>query len=165
MISPELIRRYPFFANFTHDELTKLANVADELQVEAGDVFLHENEELEKLYFLLEGAVGVIFEVPANGIEQSLSGQFTGRLQTEEAVISAIGPGEVFGWSSLVPPYQASAGVKALTPTHVLAFDAPKLRTMFEQDCHFGYLMILKLAQVIRGRLRDLRIESLAAMT
>jgi hypothetical protein len=36
MVSPELIRRYPFFAGLDYDQLVKLAKVAQEYKVEAG---------------------------------------------------------------------------------------------------------------------------------
>ncbi|MBX7236818.1 MAG: Crp/Fnr family transcriptional regulator [Caldilineales bacterium] len=162
MISPEIIRRYPFFAGFTYDDTVKLANVAEEMHVEAGYCFFHENELLAHIYFALEGAVGVVMELPAPDVEHPVSDQFTGQLKTQDVVVSPIGPGELFGWSALVPPCQASAGAKALTACRVLAFDAARLNKLFAEDCRFGYLMMQKLADVIRARLRDLRIESLA---
>jgi hypothetical protein len=44
-----------------------------------------------------------------------------------------------------------------------VAFDAVKLLKLFEEKPDFGYLMSVKAGQLIRNRLRDLRIESLAA--
>ena len=78
-------------------------------------------------------------------------------------VVSTVGTGDIFGWSGLVPPYKATAGTKALTPCRVIAVGSKELRAVFEQDYKFGYVMTQKAAQVIRDRLRDLRIESLAS--
>ncbi len=162
MVSPELIRRYPFFAGLSHEQIVTLAKVADEIAVEAGHYFFHEGDFLKNFYLVLEGAIAIVIELPDQAVQQKLSGQLTGELQTRDVVISAIGPGEVFAWSALVPPHKATAGGKTTTPCRVIAFDCPELLKTFETDCRFGYLMMQKAAQVIRERLRDTRIESLA---
>jgi hypothetical protein len=54
------------------------------------------------------------------------------------------------------------AGAKALTSCRVIVFDCLALLEAFKEDCRFGFLMMEKTAQVIRGRLRDQRMESLA---
>ncbi len=99
--------------------------------------------------------------MPDRELEQKLSEQLTGGLQTKDVVISAVGPGEVFGWSALVAPHEATTSGKATTPCRVIAFDCRKLRQIFEEDCRFGYLMSQKIARIIRDRLRAIRIESL----
>jgi CRP-like cAMP-binding protein len=162
MISPELLRRYPFFAGLSHDQIVTLAKVADEVSVDTEHYFFHEGDDLTGLHLVVEGAVAIVIEVPDQSVEQKVSGQLTGELQTSDVVISAVGPGEVFGWSALVPPHQATTSAKATTPCRVVTFNGPELLQTFEDDCRFGYVMIQKMAQVVRDRLRDLRIESLA---
>jgi CRP/FNR family cyclic AMP-dependent transcriptional regulator len=147
MVSPELIRRYPFFAGLSIDQIVTLAKVADEEMVETGHYFFKERDELRHFYIVLEGAVGIVIELPE---------------QDKEVVTSTVGPGEIFAWSALVPPYNSTAGAKALAPCRVVRFDCDELEKVFEEDCRFGYLMTRKAAQVIRERMRDLRIESLA---
>jgi CRP-like cAMP-binding protein len=162
MNSTEVLRRYPFFAGLSHDQLTLMAKVSSELIVEADHCFFHEGDSLTKLYLVLEGAVVIVMEVPDRDVEQKLSGQLTGELQTKDIVISAVGPGEVFGWSALVSPYIATSTVKATTPCQVTAFDSQELLKIFDDDCQFGYLMTQKIAQIMRDRLHAIRIESLA---
>jgi CRP-like cAMP-binding protein len=162
MVSPELLRRYPFFAGLDYDHIVKLANVADEKTVEADYYFFHETDDLESFYLVLEGAVALIFEVPDHEIEQQVSGQLTGELKTKDITVSTVGTGDIFGWSGVIPPHTATAGAKAITPSRVLAFDCEALLRTFDEDCRFGYLMAQKAARVIRERLRDMRIESLA---
>ncbi|NOZ70417.1 MAG: Crp/Fnr family transcriptional regulator [Chloroflexi bacterium] len=164
MISPEILRRYPFFAGFSHDHLVILANAGEERFVETGTYFFHEGDTVHELYLVLQGAVGIIFEPPDRAVSHKVADQLVGDLSTEEIVVSAIGPGEIFAWSGLVPPHTTSAAVKALAPTRVIAFDCDALLEAFESDCKFGFLMMQKIATVVRGRLRDLRIESLAYM-
>jgi CRP-like cAMP-binding protein len=162
MISPEVLRRYPFFAGLSHEQILSLAKVGSELDVEAEHYFFHEEDRLDSFYLVTEGAIAIVIEVPDQDVEHKLAGQLTGELETKDVVISAIGPGEVFGWSALVPPHMATTSGKATTPCRVIAFDSEELLEIFEDDCQFGYLMIQKAAQIIRDRLRAMRIESLA---
>ncbi len=162
MISPELLRRYPFFANFSEAQLVTLAQAGREVSVEAGHYFFRDGDELENFYLVIEGEVAIVIEVPDQEIEQKVSGQLTGKLETKDVVVSAIEPGGVFGWSALVPPHQSTASGKATVPSRVIIIDCTKLRQVFAEDTGFGYLMMQKAAQVTRARLRDLRIEVLA---
>ncbi len=165
MVSPELIRRYPFFAGLNYQHIVTLAKVADEQSVETGHYFFHEGDEMGHFYLVVEGAVAVIVEVPDQDVAHEISGQLTGKLKTRDVTVSTVGTGDVFGWSGLIPPYQSTAGAKAIMPCRVLVFDCRELRPIFEEDCRFGYVMTQKAAQVIRERLRDTRIESLADLT
>jgi CRP-like cAMP-binding protein len=162
MISPEILRRYPFFARLSIEQLNKLAELANEEIVETDHFFFHEENELDHFYLVLEGAVAIVFELPERDVEHKISDQFLRKLKTKDVVTSTVGPGELFGWAGLVPPHCANAGAKALTPCRVIAFDRNELLKNFDEDPRFGYLMMQRTAQAISGRLRDLRIESLA---
>ncbi len=162
MISPELIRRYPFFAGLNHHYTLTLAQCADELSVEPGHCFFQEGDELNKLYLILEGTVAIVIDVPDRALEQPLAWQLKGRLNSRGITVSTVGTGEVFAWSALIPPHKATAGAKAITPCRVIALDCEELQPIFEDDCKLAYLMTLKAAQIVRERLRDMRIESLA---
>ncbi|MCO6452497.1 MAG: Crp/Fnr family transcriptional regulator [Caldilineales bacterium] len=161
MISPEILRRYPFFAGLSFEHLARLANAGKEVTIDEGAYMFHEGDQLDAIYLLQEGAVGVIMEFPAADVKHPVSEQFSGKMSTDEALISAIGPGEVFAWSSLVPPHKASAGAKTLTRCRLVAFDSEKLLATFAEDFQLGYFMMQKVAHVISQRLHDVRIESL----
>ena len=162
MVSPELIRRYPFFSGLDMEQINYLAKLADEEILDEGHYLFREDEETNQFYLLIEGAVGIIFELPERQVEQKLSDQFARKLQTKDIVVSTVSPGDVFGWTGLVPPFIATAGAKTLTPCRIIAFDTKELMEKFEDDCRFGYVMTQKAAQVMRDRLHDMRIESLA---
>jgi CRP/FNR family transcriptional regulator, cyclic AMP receptor protein len=147
MVSPEIIRRYPFFSGLTMEQVITLAKLAEELSVPGGHYFHLEGDDLKNFYLILEGEVNVITKLPQ---------------KDKEVVISTLGAGDVFGWSSMVPPHSATAGAKSAIPSRVLAFDCQALFDVFESDCKFGYVMMLKIAQLIRERLNDLRLETIA---
>lgn len=145
MVSPELIRRYPFFSGLRMDQTVVLAKAAEEMSVCKDFVFFNESEALNHFYIVIEGEVGIVMKLPK-----------------KEVTFSTLGPGDVFGWSALVPPTTATAGAKALAPCRVVAFDCQTLRRRFEDDCLFGYTVMQNVAQLIRKRLEDLRLETLA---
>ena len=162
MVSPELLRRFPLFAGLDADQITALAKVSDELEVEAGHCFFHEGDELDTLYLVLEGEVGSVIELIEKG-RPAIIASFTER--ERGVVVSTIGPGEVFAWSALVPPHNATTMVKALSASRVLAIDCVDLRDRFDDDPRFGFILMQRAAQGLRDRLRDMRMETLALMS
>ena len=162
MISPERLRFYPFFGNFPHKNLVQLADMAEEQIVHPGDDIFHEGQEIDHIYLIESGAVGLSIAIPARNVAHSVSDQLMGEMETEEIVISALDRGDVFGWSGLIPPHNSTATARALTDCHLLAFDCDDLREAFRQDCRFGYIMMMKIGQVIRQRFEDLHMEILA---
>jgi CRP-like cAMP-binding protein len=162
MVSPEIIRRYPFFAGLSQEYLVTLAKNANEERVNSGHRFFGEGDELNAFYLVLEGAVGIGIAVPDPAVSQGLAGQLIGEVKTKDVTVSTVGSGDVFGWSALIPPTCSSAAARSVTPCRVITFDCRELLRLFQEDCSFGFLMVQKAAQVIRERLRDMRIESLA---
>jgi CRP-like cAMP-binding protein len=147
MVSPELIRRFPFFSGLTIEQITKLAKAGDEVSVERDHYFHREGEELDKMYMIEEGEVQVVTSMPQ---------------RDREIVLNTLGTGDLFGWSALVPPFVATASAKSVTPCKFIAFDAKELLDEFESDAHFGFVMMRKIAQLVRDRLNAIRIETLA---
>lgn len=162
MISPQLIRRYPFFAGLSYEHISKLAKLADDMWIAPDHYFFHEGDKLSHLYLTVEGEVAVVVSLPRQDVIYKLSDLLTHDLQTQDVAVITIMPGEVFAWSALVPPYTATSSAKALTSCRVLAFDSSKLRRIFDEDCQFGYHFMQKIAQIIRSRLRAMRTETLS---
>lgn len=162
MVSPELLRRYSFFAGLCHEHLVSLAKVAREEAVSAGYRYFREGDELKAFYLVLEGAVGIHIAVTDPDAEHDLAGQLTGELSTKDITVSTAGSGDIFGWSALIPPVTATAGASALTSCRTVAFQAEEILQSFQRDPHFAYALTHSAAQVIRQRLRDMHIESLA---
>jgi CRP-like cAMP-binding protein len=165
MISPEVLRRYQFFAGFGNNQLAQLAMVSQELRVEAGHSFFRETDELRYLYFVESGEVAITLGVPDRNVEQDVRNHIVGGFVLEEVAVSTIGPGDLFGWSALIPPHDSTASAVAMAACKVFAVDCHELKPMFEQDCTFGYMMLLRVAKVVRQRLRDMHVRSLSFAT
>ncbi len=143
MVSPELLRRYPFFANFTDQELKGLAMLAEEQRYAAGDSIFSEGEAARKSYLIVEGSVDIVMIIDG----------------FNHVGVASLGAGEWLAWSALIPPYTLSATGHAAAPATLVAFDGPALLAMCEVDPHFGYRLMAKIAQVISERLHDTRIQ------
>lgn len=159
MVSPELLRRHTFFSGLSSDQLTMLAKAADELTMEDGSYLFHEGENLHSLYLVLEGRIAITLTLPEVGSRAIIP---MPNAQLREVVVSTVGAGAVFAWSALVPPYLATSNGKVEGRSRLIALDCRDLRESFEHDPYFGYLMLVKVAQVARDRLQDLHYESLA---
>ena len=56
MISPELLRRYPFFGPLNDTQLKAIAMIADEVTIEKGVTLFKEKEPAVAMYLLKEAA-------------------------------------------------------------------------------------------------------------
>ena len=57
MISPEVLRRYPFFSFMNHVQLHEVSMITEEKKLEAGAVVFTSGEPANALYLLREGGV------------------------------------------------------------------------------------------------------------
>ncbi len=148
MISPEVLRRFPFFAGLTDEELKSSAMISEEEKYAANTFICREREPAKKLYLLLQGSVDVMIDTDQEGLEHE--------------TVSAMTVGDVASWSAVVAPYVLTASLFAATPVTMVTVDGAGLRALFELDCHMGYNILLKTAQVISDRLKDTRIQMLS---
>ena len=165
MISPELIRRYEFFSGLTNEQIATIAKLSNEKSFDSGYYFFREGDKVDEFYLVIDGAVGILIEIPDPGTDQPVSSQLTGGMKTKDITTSTVTNGMVFGWPGLVPPNESNATAKALTDCRVIAIDCNELRDILKEYYELGYKLTLKAAQVIRERLMDLQIESLAFLT
>jgi CRP-like cAMP-binding protein len=78
-----------------------------------------------------------------------------------DIVIQTLGPGEVLGWSWLLPPHEFHYSARALEATEVVALDGRALRSRCDQDHDLGYEMMKRFALVIVQRLAATRARLL----
>ena len=106
------------------DQLDRIAEIATPVEWDAGTTVFREGDRDSVLYVVEEGAVAIEITVPGRG----------------RVIILTVGPGEVFGWSSLFyqRPKTASAH-ESSSPTRALALDAGRLRELCDADPELGY--------------------------
>jgi CRP/FNR family transcriptional regulator, cyclic AMP receptor protein len=150
MVSPELLRRYPFFASLVEKQLEAIAMIAQEKQYPKGALLVKENNEATCLALLIEGDIDLIF---SGGGEGAIS----------NALVGSIAPGEVYGVSSLIEPYRYTATAKATIPVKVIEVDGLALRALVEKDSGMGCIMMRNVAVAVLERLRYTQVELAAA--
>jgi CRP/FNR family cyclic AMP-dependent transcriptional regulator len=148
MVSPELLRRFPFFAGLTDEEIKSIAMISEEEMYEANTFIFRERDKAKKLFVLMEGTVDIMVDTDEEGLQHE--------------TVSTLTPGDVFCWSAVVEPFTLTASGFAATPVSVIAVDGAGLRAMFELDCYLGYNILQKAAQVISNRLKGTRIQMLS---
>jgi len=153
MVSPELLRRYPFFGDFGNDHLTAIAMLADEMAFETDAVIFETGQPANRLYFLIEGCVDLHYVV-VDEINTELRKDF---------FISEINPGEPFGISALIEPYRYTGSVRATCGSRVLQFDAAGLRALSAVDPKIDAALMRKIAMAAMSRLQDTRTQLAAA--
>ncbi len=153
MISPELLRRYPFFGGLDDGQLKALAMIADEGDYQTGATLFENDQPAGALYLLLTGSVELHYVV-TDRTEPSLRREF---------YVSDINPGEIVGISALVEPYRFTAMARVVSPSRLLKLDAEALRALCDADPAMAAIFMRRIAKVAMERLHDTRVQLVAA--
>jgi CRP/FNR family transcriptional regulator, cyclic AMP receptor protein len=150
MISPELLRRYPYFGQLTDDQLKAIAMIAEEKSYPKDMLVVKENTPANKLMVLLEGDIDLVY---SGGGEGAIS----------NALVGSIAPGEVFGVSALIEPHLYTASSRTTVPIKVIEIDGIALRELMAKDTCLGYILMRNTAIAVLERLRYTQVELAAA--
>jgi CRP-like cAMP-binding protein len=134
-----------FTAGFERSQTDRLAELATPAQWNAGEIIFKEGDAGSPLYLVEEGLVAIELVVPGRG----------------SITILTVGPGDVFGWSSLFYQRPKNNGARAVVPTRALALDAARLRALCDGDPAFGYAVTRRILQVVSQRLKATRMQLL----
>jgi CRP-like cAMP-binding protein len=138
-----IIQSQPFFIGFSDAMTDLIVGCAQNVRFGKGDYLLHEGEPANEFFLIREGRVEI-------SVHAAQCGKFT--VQTLE-------PGEVVGWSWLVPPYRARFDAMALEDTRALRFDGQCLRNKCDQDPATGYELLKRVSSMLAQRLESSRIQ------
>jgi len=150
MVSPELLRRYPFFASLTENQIQAIAMLGQEKQYGQGAILIQEETPAETLMLLLDGDVDLIYSGGGEGA-------------VVNALVGSVAAGEILGVSSLIPPYRYICSARNNVPVRVVEFDARRLREMMEEDSRLGYVLMANTAAAVLERLKYTQVELAAA--
>lgn len=162
MVLARLINSVPFFNGLKDGQTDQIAKVSHLMDVEAGYKFFSEGDELDTFYLIEHGFVDITIGIPDRTVKHKFVDQLTRNMLMEEIAVSRVSEGEIFGWSAIIPPHESTANAVAATPCSLIAVNYRKLGPVLDQDPDFACMMAIKAAQIVRKRLRDRRIESLA---
>ncbi|MCX7424321.1 MAG: cyclic nucleotide-binding domain-containing protein [Planctomycetia bacterium] len=143
MVSPEMLRRYPQFADMSEENLKELAMIATERTFAAGEVLFHEGDSADQFHVILSGEVDIQYTLGS------------GECRTVDTLVS----GDILCWSALVAPYKDTVNGTATKDTHVVAINAGKLRELCAEDSSLGYLLMTQVVRLLAHRLEIARVQ------
>ena len=150
MISIELLRRYPFFAMLTDDQLKAIAMIAEERSFPNDTLLVKENTQATKLILLIEGDVDLIY---SGGGEGAIT----------NALVGSIAPGEMLGVSSIIEPYVYISSARATMRVKVVEIDGVGVRALMQVDKSLGFALMSNVASAVLERLKYTQVELAAA--
>lgn len=139
----DALSKHEFFAGLSEGQLGKLAKLATEVEVPAGQMVFDEGGIADAAYAIVEGSIALELDVAHRGhhILQTLHG------------------GEMLGWSWLFPPHRWSFSALAIDPSRLIRLDAAELRRLQQEDNELGYEIMKRFAQVMTDRLAATRLQ------
>ena len=153
MISPELLRRFPFF-NFMDDaQLKAVAMIADELTYEKDEPIVDAGKPADHFYFLIDGSVAYYYHVTSEHDPY----------YNKDYFISDINPGEIFGISALIEPYIFTATMRTDKASRIIQINASALRALCEVDLRLSCGLHRAVAKAAMERLQHTRVQLVAA--
>jgi CRP/FNR family transcriptional regulator, cyclic AMP receptor protein len=140
----DVLREHPFLEGLKQNHVQRLAEVALEVQFARDQIVFREGDESSLFYLLVSGKVALEISAPGRIV----------RIQT-------LGEGDEMGWSSLLGHAGKTFQARSLEPVRAIAFDATRLRQIWEQDPSFGYQFMTRLLMVVAQRLQATRLQLL----
>ena len=134
-----------FGARLPADAATKLEPHVRRASYEAGAEILREGDPTSALGIVASGRVALRLRVPERG----------------PTTILTVEPGNIIGWSAVVPPHRATSTVVALVPTELLLLDGEALRTQLDADPVLAATVYRSLLEALARRLHGTRMQLL----
>ena len=153
MISPELLRQYPFFGVLKDARLKAIAMIAEEVSFEADEQLFKKGESADVLFFLLNGGVELY-----NFAEASSSEGDRGVL------VGSVNPGEPFAISAVIEPHVFTSTAWTSSPSRAIKIEAASLRDLFGKDRRLAFLITRQASRAAMERLHATRVQLAAAL-
>jgi CRP-like cAMP-binding protein len=157
MISPELLRRFPFFGGLSDAQLREISMITEEEIFEKGSIILADKKPADKLCLLIDGSVDLVYlSVDELGLNPG---------PAKELMAGEINPGEIFGISALIEPYIYGSTVRASMKSRVLIIKAPELRSLINADSILENHLLKQTIHALMDRLNATRVQLAAAQS
>lgn len=126
----------------TQERLARLGTMVD---FAADEVILQEGDEATELGILISGRLALRTLVPERG----------------PVTILSVEPGDVFGWSAILPATRAQSTVVATEPSRALVIEGARLRAALKDDHALAASLYPRVLQAVARRLRATRLQLL----
>jgi CRP-like cAMP-binding protein len=141
MISPEILRRYSFFAGLDEAFMKKLAMAGEEVVLADGVWLFHEGDRADSFFVIVRGSVQLKARLPG------------GRYTDLESLVE----GDLVGWSAVCDPNFYTYSAFTPTGARLLRMSGQSVREAMQDNPEMGYRLMCQFSQVIGKRLTNLR--------
>ena len=149
MISPELLRRYPFFAGLTESQFKAVAMLSQESTHHKGVTIFEECDAANRLYLLMEGSIDLYYR----------SQEELHPTMVKEFFVGEINPGEAFGTSAIIEQNEYNATARTSVNSRLIEIDAVALRELMAQDPILANKILLQVIKTLKERVMALRVQ------
>lgn len=134
-----------FGAGLSPEAVARLAGIAELRDVAVGTDLTREGVVTEAFSIVLSGRVALRTLVPERGM----------------VTILTVEPGDVVGWSAVVPPHRGTANAVAIEPVRLLELNGERLRALLRSDHALAASVYPRILQAVSRRLSATRLQLL----
>jgi CRP/FNR family transcriptional regulator, cyclic AMP receptor protein len=136
---------HAFLEGLSEQQRMRLVWGAKPFRAAPGEYLAKEGDSAHALYLIESGQVSIESQLGERGVVS----------------IQTLGPGDLVGWSWLLPPHLWQFDARTIDAVQGLLFDAAWLRDECEEDHELGYHLLKRLLAVVSSRLAASRIHYL----
>jgi CRP-like cAMP-binding protein len=133
--------KFEFFSGLAAEHIRFFAGCAKRRRYDGARVLHRHGDPARTFYVVSKGHISI--EVPA--------------IQGPTLLLQHLGPGEMLGWSWLIPPYQWSFLIRTEDAVEVIEFDGRAVLAKCESDPKFGYEILKRVSALMSERLAHAR--------
>lgn len=142
-----LLQKSTLFNGFSQKQLEEIIPLTSEIQFEANEYIIHENQASAELYIIKEGEVEVLKRIGADA---------------QAIRLTTLSQSQVVGETALLDHATHSVSVRTLTPTILLRISAKKLKLLSQEQSTYSRLTT-KLIDLFHGVQHQVAEQSIQA--
>ncbi|HZE38334.1 MAG TPA: cyclic nucleotide-binding domain-containing protein [Stackebrandtia sp.] len=135
---------FEFFSTLTDEELSLVGATGREVTYQAGQRLFHEGTHARGCWVIERGLVDI---------------------DDGTVVVDSLGPGDVIGWSWLLPPHLWHFGAVTVSDVSAVYLDTDRLSRFLDSEPELGYRFVKKVCEVLLRRLQAARRRSVLMPT
>ena len=137
------VARHPFFAGLAPELVHAVSARAEARVVAPGALVAREGTPAEVFCLVVAGKIALEVGAP----------------DRPTLTVQTLGPGEVLGWSWLIPPHRWRFDARAVKETRLIALPADALRSLLADHPDWGFEVLRRLVPVLAERLENTRVQ------
>ncbi len=141
MVGVEAVQPLQCFDGLNEAQLARLCEIAEECRFQKGDYVQREGAACDDMYVVREGRVLIEMTLPGNHV----------------IATHTVTPGDMFGWSAIVPPHKVTAASHCLEDCVTIRLPGQAMLALFKEDAKIKAEVFEYIAKAVAIRLTETR--------